>query len=535
MIMKQLGIYGWKEADENLVLASLLTGDPLLLIANHGCAKTHVANKVAQALGRKFLVYDASKCMFEDILGYPNVEKLKQGVVEYVPSPVTIWDKELVLIDELNRAVPELQSKWLEVIRSRKIMGFPTQVKWVWAAMNPMSYSATNALDAALVGRFATFLYPPDVLQMDEADRIRVATHINGDDAPSLSVWTGDDDEDFRDRPGRSFLAGSVPEFSPGREGGDSPVSAPSSLRLGQSLVSVEEVGEKLRETLKCAGQHFLRLREQMVSLAEFLAKFADLLMRESNGEVVLDGRRLGFIHRNLLANRAVELAKAEVFHSPLPDFVASARYVVQSSIPVGLNDEAGSGASREEAVHKMEICFDLLSSYFEEGAELSRVNLIYELFSTPDLMRRVEVLLTQNLGEMALSKAWTNLMAEERDITLVAYTALQVEARRPGTVPQELLASLSAKVSAEKLSTKCVSGLQDDAVEYIEEVEALLEQDSDLARLVAYEHVSALVDSDEVDPHSLSETGRAIKEDIRKFEALLANQTCEPKGGVAA
>lgn len=72
---------------------------------------------------------------FEDVLGYPNVEKLKHGIVEYVPSPVTIWDtKELILIDELNRAVPELQSKWLEVIRSRKIMGFPTQVKWVWSA-----------------------------------------------------------------------------------------------------------------------------------------------------------------------------------------------------------------------------------------------------------------------------------------------------------------------------------------------------------------------------------------------------------------
>ena len=128
MILHHLGIFGWSGRDENLVLASLLTGDPLLLIGNHGCAKTHVANKVAQALGRSFLVYDASKAMFEDVLGYPNVEKLKHGVVEYVSSPVTIWDKELVLIDEMNRAVPELQSKWLEIIRSRKIMGFPTQV-----------------------------------------------------------------------------------------------------------------------------------------------------------------------------------------------------------------------------------------------------------------------------------------------------------------------------------------------------------------------------------------------------------------------
>ncbi len=29
MILNQLGIFGWKEEDENLVLASLLTGDGL--------------------------------------------------------------------------------------------------------------------------------------------------------------------------------------------------------------------------------------------------------------------------------------------------------------------------------------------------------------------------------------------------------------------------------------------------------------------------------------------------------------------------
>ena len=36
-----------------------------------------------------------------------------------------------------------------------------------------------------VAGRFAFFLYPPDLLQMNEEDRIRVAMHINGDDAPS--------------------------------------------------------------------------------------------------------------------------------------------------------------------------------------------------------------------------------------------------------------------------------------------------------------------------------------------------------------
>jgi hypothetical protein len=447
---------------------------------------------MAQALGRSSLVYDASKAMFEDVLGYPNLEQLKKGKVEYVASPVTIWDKELVLIDELNRAVPELQSKWLEIIRSRKIMGFPTQVKWVWAAMNPMSYSATNALDEALVGRFAFFLYPPDILRMNEEDRIRVALHINGDDAPSLSEWTG------------GVTAGTVP------------------------VRDIQQAGKNLRDILNRAGRHFLTLRSQMSTLAEFLAKFAALLVRETHGEVALDGRRLGFIHRNLIANRAIELAKAEILNISLPVFLDSSRYVVQSSIPIGLNDEA---PKREEAVHKTEICFDLLASYFEQGAELGKVNLIYELFTTPDLMRKTELLLAHNLGELALSKAWTDLLEEDRDLTLLAYTALQVEARRPGTVPGELLASLCRRINPSSVSSRGIPSLKGDAMEHIEEVERLLDQETDLGKLVAYHHVAQLADSASVTPQTVEDARQAIERDIHTFAAILAGLPVEAAG----
>ena len=50
MILEQLGIFGWKEADENLVLASLLTGDPLLLIGNHGCGPCRFASLTRRML-----------------------------------------------------------------------------------------------------------------------------------------------------------------------------------------------------------------------------------------------------------------------------------------------------------------------------------------------------------------------------------------------------------------------------------------------------------------------------------------------------
>ncbi len=485
MLLEKLGVFGWNEQDENLVLASLLTGDPLLMIGNHGCAKTLIAYKIGEALGRKFLVYDASKAMFEDVLGYPNIEKLKQGVVDYIPSEVTIWDKELILIDELNRAIPELQSKWLEIIRSRKIMGFNTQVKWVWAAMNPMSYSATNALDEALIGRFALFVYPPDLLEMSEADRIKVTTHINGDDAPAINVWLG-------------------------RGNGKS-----------VSKKNIADVGKKTETMLKKSAEHFIRLKYELTTLSEFLAKFADLLMRETNGEISLDGRRIGFIYRNILANRSVELAKAEIFGNQAQSFVDSARYVMQSSIPVGLNDES---LKREEAVHKMEICFDLLSSYFDKKSEINKVNLIYELFTTDDFMRKAKILLQENLGDFVSSKAWNDLINDKTDLTLLAYVALQIEARRPGTVPRELLESLSRKISGTSLSTECIPNLLNKQIEYIDELESLLKRNSDLELLIAIHHVKKLVLSGKINPMEIEFAKLQIERDIELFNNLIKN-----------
>jgi len=98
MIFPCLGIYGWKEADENLALSSLLTGDPVLLVGSHGTAKTGLFMKIAEALGLRAISYDASKALFEDVLGYPNPKELLEGRVRYIGSDVTIWDNEFVLV-----------------------------------------------------------------------------------------------------------------------------------------------------------------------------------------------------------------------------------------------------------------------------------------------------------------------------------------------------------------------------------------------------------------------------------------------------
>ena len=485
MILEKLGIYGWSEKDENLLLAGLLTGDPILLIGKHGTAKTHAANKIAEALGRKFIVYDASKALFEDVLGYPDIKKLQEGEVSYIPSKVTLWDKEFTFIDELNRALPEMQNKWLEIIRSRKIMGYDTKVKWVWAAMNPLSYSATQTLDEALIGRFALFIYPPEILEMDEKDRMKVAAHINGDDAPALNEWT-------KTRNGRTI-----------------------------NLHNVDNCGQHIKSILKKAAIHFENLKSSLDAVPEFLAKYADLLAHETDNDLRLDGRRLGFIYRNILSTRSIELAKSELNGKVAPNITDTAGYALQSSIPIGINDE---GIQREESLHKIEICYDLLKSYFEESRKTDHVKLIYELFTTKDIIRKTEILLTKDLGELAESNAWHDMM-DQKEITLFAYVALQVEALRPGTIPEELIENLSKKVDIKQLSPDCIGSIEGSSIEQIEGIEELLNQETDMDKLLAIQRIKKLAGKNHITPQDVKETGKLIEEDIKTFTKLLEEE----------
>jgi MoxR-like ATPase len=499
-LLKQLGIYGWKQEDENLVLSSLLTGDPLLMIGSHGSAKTHIAYKMAQALSKRFIAYDASKALFEDVLGFPNVESLKNGRVEYVPSAVTVWDKQFILIDEINRALPELQAKWLEIIRSRKIMGFSTEVKWVWAAMNPSTdsrYNGTQIMDAALIGRFSIFLYPPEALDMEEDDRIRVVEHINGDDAPSLGEWV------------ESTTSRTV-----------------SSAQTG-------ETGQKVAQVLTRAAGHFVRLRAQFETLGTFLSRFSMLVMKETDGKVKLDGRRLGFMYRNLLAFRAVEMARSEALGDELPVFSESAKRVILASIPVGINQD---GINKEEFLHKVEICLDLLADYFRDGSDLKRTETIYRLFTCPDLLEKTRILLRENLSELAKSKAWNDLAEGEQDISVLAYVALQVEAHRPGTVPVELLEKLAGRVGSSSLSSASVPLLKNESIEHLDEINRLLDQPTDMEQMIAFHRVRELADRGQVTSEALARVRKSIRADVQEFKKLVQTApVCTESSATAA
>ncbi len=174
-MLDKMHIYGWEEI-EPLILVSLVTRRPLLLIGECGTNKTEGVKRIAESLNLSFHRYDASKTVFEDVIGFPDLKSLSKGVANYIPTPLTIWNKAFVLVDEINRAGMNMQNKWFEVINEKTCMGNPTKIKFVWSAINPntSSYMGTNELDKALADRFALFVKVPDVFHMKEEEVKRI-------------------------------------------------------------------------------------------------------------------------------------------------------------------------------------------------------------------------------------------------------------------------------------------------------------------------------------------------------------------------
>jgi MoxR-like ATPase len=170
VFLERLGIFGFREL-EPMLLAALITEDPLLLIGPAGTGKTYLLNKISAALSLRHRHYNASYLNFDDLIGFPY--PLENGTaIRFIPTPATIWEAESVLVDELSRCKPEVQNKFFSIIHEKKIQGMELPaLKYRWAAMNPLahlqdfqehSYAGSHSMDPALADRFAFILEVPD-------------------------------------------------------------------------------------------------------------------------------------------------------------------------------------------------------------------------------------------------------------------------------------------------------------------------------------------------------------------------------------
>lgn len=188
-ILRKLGTFGW-EPISLFLFASCLTGSPIIVYGSHGAGKTMTFRRIAtKCFGTQYALYDASKTNLVDIVGYPDVSKYQEGIMSFVSTPMSIWGKEVLILDEATRSRDDTQNNYLELLRNGTMQGIDTGVRHKFLAANDMGYQGTRPLDEAFASRIAFTCQVPIFLRMDEEDQKLVARSQEGVDSIGLRVW----------------------------------------------------------------------------------------------------------------------------------------------------------------------------------------------------------------------------------------------------------------------------------------------------------------------------------------------------------
>lgn len=183
-VLRALGIVGWQHL-EAPILAALVTESPILLIGEHGTAKSMVLERLAEALGVTFRHYNASILNFDDLIGFPAPDA-DGGRVRYLRSNLDAWDAEAIFVDEISRCRPDMQNRLFPLIYERKLQGAPlTKLKYRWSAMNPPpseddpnAYFGSFELDEAFADRYDWILRVPTNLSANSRLAIIKGTSV---------------------------------------------------------------------------------------------------------------------------------------------------------------------------------------------------------------------------------------------------------------------------------------------------------------------------------------------------------------------
>jgi MoxR-like ATPase len=171
-------LVGYRRDLLQVLVAVACAGRPVLLIGRHGLGKTTLASHVARLFGGRWVHYDAAKDDLVTVAGLPDAAAMAEGRLAFCRHPRTIWDKDVVLVDEVTRAHRENQNLWLEVLERGCLFGEPLACRLLIATCNPDDYSGTVELDEALLDRFAVVLELP-TFQRSTADLVAAIARVN--------------------------------------------------------------------------------------------------------------------------------------------------------------------------------------------------------------------------------------------------------------------------------------------------------------------------------------------------------------------
>ena len=169
------GLVGHSTLIERLTIG-LLVGGHLLLEGAPGLAKTRAVKCLAQAVEGSFArIQCTPDLMPADLTGTP-VYKPGDGSFEFVQGPVF---HNLILVDEINRAPPKVQSALLEAMAEKQVTaGNETYALpdpfLVVATQNPIEHEGTFPLPEAQLDRFLLHV----VLKMPDLETERAILNL---------------------------------------------------------------------------------------------------------------------------------------------------------------------------------------------------------------------------------------------------------------------------------------------------------------------------------------------------------------------
>ncbi|MDK2847275.1 MAG: MoxR-like ATPase [Desulfuromonadales bacterium] len=181
-----------KERALRLSFIALLAGGHVLLEDLPGLGKTTLALALASVLGLSFgRIQCTSDLLPSDITGLSIYER-DSGRFRFVKGPIF---NNILLADEINRAMPKTQSAMLEAMEERRVtVEGTTHVLpdpfLVIATQNPVEQIGTFPLPESQLDRFLLVTgvgYPPEELEKDIIrnggihDRIRTLTPLLGE------------------------------------------------------------------------------------------------------------------------------------------------------------------------------------------------------------------------------------------------------------------------------------------------------------------------------------------------------------------
>ena len=161
-------LFGWDYL-EPIIIGSIALEENILFLGKHGTGKSSLARFLASAISdennkMKLMKYAMDKENLLSMVGCPNPEKLRVGKLDYATHERSIFNADIVLMDEITRASKENQNMVLEMLEERTVFGKPLKYRFVVATANDETYKGAMKLDAALLDRFVAVIPVPDLM-----------------------------------------------------------------------------------------------------------------------------------------------------------------------------------------------------------------------------------------------------------------------------------------------------------------------------------------------------------------------------------